>query len=169
MENLIEQFKNRYGVGVEITIPKPVMTVRDDYASPFSSGSNGYITKLRINKDTNVFEYYHDFWNGGWKSDNKYKSQIRKALKQMLNTTNFEKNLKYSLLTFKEGLFYAIYCTPEAAFVYDGESLSVLENSNQELHLRFIEKCNFPEIDKQLKSFNIELKPANISYIPELV
>lgn len=82
--NLINAFKGRYGEGIEISVPNPVMTIRDNYASPFSSGSNGYIAKLRINKNTHKFEYYHDWWAYGWEFDEKYSAEICMALKQII-------------------------------------------------------------------------------------
>jgi len=84
MKNLIESFKKKYGEGVEIKVPNPVMTIRDNYPSPFSSGSNGYITKLRINPTTHGFEYYHNWWNYGWKFEKKYTRQACKALRQVI-------------------------------------------------------------------------------------
>lgn len=66
-------FIAKYGES-EIDLPKGILTIRDDYPSPFSSGSNGYITTVRVKN--NQFEFYHDFWGGGWMSrkevDNKF-------------------------------------------------------------------------------------------------
>ena len=82
-EQLTEVFKAMYEEGIEVQVPKPVITIRDNYASPFSSGSNGYINKLRINKQTHELEYYHDWWNYGWFNKG-YSKQVIRALKQVV-------------------------------------------------------------------------------------
>ena len=83
MNDLINLFKLKYGIGNEIKIPNPILTIKDNYPSTHCSGNNGYITKLRINKETMKLEYYHDWWDYGWFSDN-YKSKVKSALKQLL-------------------------------------------------------------------------------------
>lgn len=80
-----EKFKNKYG-NKEVTFPKPILTITDNYSSSFNSGSNGYITKARYNNNT--IELYHDWWAYGWFSYNelqkKYPKAVKKALKYCL-------------------------------------------------------------------------------------
>jgi len=83
LQNLICAFQTKYGEGNEVKVPSPVLTVYDNYANPFSSGSNGYITKLRINKSTHKFEYFHDWWAYGWEFDAKYTDEAICALEQV--------------------------------------------------------------------------------------
>ncbi len=63
MATIIEEFKKLYG-NREIDLPSHIITINDNHSSPFSSGANGYLTKVRLNKDN--FEFYHDWWNYGW-------------------------------------------------------------------------------------------------------
>lgn len=60
-----KRFKGKYGDS-EIELSSPVITVYDNHSDPFSSGSNGYITKARVKND--VLEFYHDWWDYGWYS-----------------------------------------------------------------------------------------------------
>lgn len=83
IEEYTELFKAKYGIGNEVEVPIPVMTIKDDYPSTFCSGTNGYINKLRINKDTHKLEYYHDWWCYGWFTDD-YQEQVLAALKQAI-------------------------------------------------------------------------------------
>ena len=78
-----ELFVKKYGVGVEVKVPVPPTTIRDNEPSPFSSGSNGSITKLRVNKDTLQLEYYHNWWSYGWYSEG-YAEQVCQALNQVI-------------------------------------------------------------------------------------
>lgn len=66
MATIKEKFKKLYG-NREVKLPCQIMTIFDNYASPFSSGGNGYLTKVRLNKEDN-FEFYHDWWDYGWLS-----------------------------------------------------------------------------------------------------
>lgn len=63
IENYQQAFQDKYG-NEEVNLLSPILTIRDDYASPFSSGSNGYLTQVRI-RDGH-FEFYHNFWGPGW-------------------------------------------------------------------------------------------------------
>ena len=72
MATITEKFKKLYG-DREIELPSHVLTIKDNYASPFSSGSNGYLTKIRLNKDN--FEFYHNWWSYGWISFNEIKEK----------------------------------------------------------------------------------------------
>ena len=85
LKRLIELFKQKYGVGFEVKLPRPIMTIFDNYPSPFSSGSCGYMKKLRIDPETEEFQYYHDWWAYGW---NEYDEYMEKhgvdALNQVL-------------------------------------------------------------------------------------
>jgi hypothetical protein len=78
-----KQFFGKYGNN-EIELPKPICVIKDNYPSPFSSGANGYITKLRIHN--NQLEYYLDWWNYGWypTTDHKYDEAIELALNMAL-------------------------------------------------------------------------------------
>lgn len=67
----IEQLKNlfvkKYGENTEVTLPSKICIIYDDFADPYSSGANGYMTKLRVVNGN--LEYYKDFWDYGWRSD----------------------------------------------------------------------------------------------------
>lgn len=63
IERLINQFCQKYD-NKEVEFSGRVMTIRDDYPSSHCSGSNGYLTKVRV-KDGH-FEFYHDWWRYGW-------------------------------------------------------------------------------------------------------
>lgn len=86
MKYLTEEFFKKFG-NQEIILPRQIMVIRDDYAGPFSSGSNGYITKLRINPSTKELEYYLSWWAYGWNkaTDGKYPDAIREALAMVLD------------------------------------------------------------------------------------
>ena len=78
MKQLINKFLERFG-DQEVSIPNGgLCVIHDCHANPFSSGSNGYITKLRVRNNT--LEYYLDWWDYGWKADNKYQDECYKAL-----------------------------------------------------------------------------------------
>lgn len=84
LETLIEEFKNKWAfAGHEVNVPNPPLTIRDTEGF-HASGSNGYMTKLRINPNTGKFEYWHDWWSYGWCDDDQYRSQKIAALKQVL-------------------------------------------------------------------------------------
>ena len=84
LEILIEEFKNKWSfAGREVKVPNPPITIRDTEGF-HASGSNGYMTKLRINPNTGKFEYWHDWWSYGWFDDDQYRSQKISALKQVL-------------------------------------------------------------------------------------
>lgn len=86
MKYLTEEFFKKFG-NEEIILPRKIMVIRDDYAGPFSSGSNGYISKLRINPSTKELEYYLSWWAYGWNkaTDGKYPDAIREALAMVLD------------------------------------------------------------------------------------
>ena len=81
--NKVKQFEEKYG-NEEVKLPLQVCVIKDDYPSSFSSGSNGYIKKLRV-KDGKL-EYYLDWWNYGWydANDGEYPEAIEEALNQLL-------------------------------------------------------------------------------------
>ena len=79
---LEERFKNKYG-DKEVTFPKAILTIYDNYPSSFSSGSSGYITKARYNNNT--IELYHDWWAYGWFPYNELQKKHPKAVKEALN------------------------------------------------------------------------------------
>ena len=60
-----EAFKEKYKEQ-EVKLSPAIMTIYDSYPSPLSSGSNGYLTKIRVRN--NKFEVYHDWWSYGWLS-----------------------------------------------------------------------------------------------------
>ena len=78
-----KQFEEKYSNN-EIELPEHICVIKDDYPCSFCSGSNGYITKLRIHDDK--FEYYLDWWGYGWydANDGKYPEAIEEALNQLL-------------------------------------------------------------------------------------
>lgn len=93
---LKEKFKKLYGSS-EVKLPSSILTIYDSYASPFSSGSNGYLTKIRLNKDN--CEFYHDWWNYGWLSFDEVKEKyphtvckIKSLIKCLIN--NYDNKTK---------------------------------------------------------------------------
>ena len=78
-----QRFKEKYK-DQEVELPRPLLVIRDDHPSPFSSGSNGYIKKLRARNGK--LEYYLDWWDYGWHpaDDGKYPNEIEDALRQLL-------------------------------------------------------------------------------------
>lgn len=82
LEALIKKFKEKYKILQEVKVPNSPITIRDTEGF-HASGSNGYLSRLRINKDGRL-EYYHDWWQYGWFDDDKYIPQKIKALKQVL-------------------------------------------------------------------------------------
>lgn len=67
IEELKNLFIRKYGKNTEVTLPTPICIIRDNFPSPHSSGSNGYMSKLRF--VDGKLEYYKDFWDYGWYSD----------------------------------------------------------------------------------------------------
>jgi hypothetical protein len=63
-KSAIESFKRVFGVGNEVKLEKSVRVFSDSGA--FGSGSDGYVSALRINPETKHIEYYLDFWCYGW-------------------------------------------------------------------------------------------------------
>lgn len=61
LEELKIRFINRFGIGNEVRLNEQICIIRD----PFSG--NGYMDAIRY--DGVDFEYYEDFWGGGWKTD----------------------------------------------------------------------------------------------------
>jgi hypothetical protein len=49
MATIKEKFKKLYG-NEEVKLPSHILTINDSCASPFSSGDNGYLTKVRLSK-----------------------------------------------------------------------------------------------------------------------
>ena len=89
MAAIKEEFKKLYG-NEEVNLPSHILTINDSYASPFSSGTNGYLTKVRLNKDS--FEFYHNWWAYGWISFDEVKEkypcaacEIESLLKYLIN------------------------------------------------------------------------------------
>ena len=64
-----QSFLNTYGADIEVCLPEDICIGRDSCASPFSSGSNGYLTKIRLNGTTGKFEVYVDWWRPGWRGE----------------------------------------------------------------------------------------------------
>lgn len=62
-EKLVEEFKKQYGFQ-EVKVPKPPCI--------YHSNDAGSITmeKLRINKETGKLEYWHEYWDYGWRDEN---------------------------------------------------------------------------------------------------
>ena len=92
MATIKEEFKKLYG-NREVKLPSSILTINDSYASPFSSGSNGYLTKVRLNKDN--FEFYHDWWSYGWISFDEVKEKYPYAACKIESLINY-------LIKFKE-------------------------------------------------------------------
>ncbi|MBP5722866.1 MAG: hypothetical protein J6X18_04745 [Bacteroidales bacterium] len=63
-EELCCLFAEKYGSNFEVTLPKTVCILKDDYPSTHCSGSNAYITKVRFH--AGKIEYYVDWWKYGW-------------------------------------------------------------------------------------------------------
>lgn len=79
---LKDELKKKHG-DEEVIFPDPILTVSDKYSFPFSSGSNGYITKARYNNNT--IELYHDWWQYGWFPYKELEKDYPKAVKKALN------------------------------------------------------------------------------------
>lgn len=77
-----KRFMERYG-DEEMTLSRPILTIRDNYATALSSGSNGYITKVRV-RDSQ-FEFYHNFWGGGWLTLEDFKKKFPRPYYQLKN------------------------------------------------------------------------------------
>ncbi len=79
-----ESFKKKYG-DKEVELERPVMSVCDNSPEPFSSGSNGYITKVRVKNST--LEFYHNWWRYGWFSYEEmhkdYSRAVNSVIKQL--------------------------------------------------------------------------------------
>ena len=75
-----EIFLKKYGNN-EIKLPCNILTIRDNYASPFSSGSNGYLTKVRVKNSK--FEFYHDWWNYGWSTKEEIKKEYPHVIRKL--------------------------------------------------------------------------------------
>lgn len=75
-----KRFIEKYG-DKEVELPYPIMTIFDDYPSPFSSGSNGYLEKVRVRNGK--FEFYHDWWRYGWLTMEEIREQYPKAYKKL--------------------------------------------------------------------------------------
>lgn len=58
-----KDFEKKYG-NSEVELQHHILTIFDSYPSPFSSGSNGYLTKVRLRNGE--FEFYHDWWAYEW-------------------------------------------------------------------------------------------------------
>lgn len=58
-DRFIEKYSDK-----EVELRYDILTIRDNYGSPFSSGSNGYLTKVRIRN--RKYEFYHNWWSYGW-------------------------------------------------------------------------------------------------------
>lgn len=80
-EEFKKAFIKKYGKGVEVKVPEPVRTIKD-----FQAGS-GFVKYIRVNKDTNELEYYHDWWQYGWFpiKGNEYQNQALKALSMLID------------------------------------------------------------------------------------
>ena len=85
-DKLKEEFKKLYG-NREIELPSHIITINDSYTSPFSSGSNGYLTKVRLNNDN--FEFYHDWWSYGWISFDEVKEKYPCAAYKIESLINY--------------------------------------------------------------------------------
>lgn len=63
---LKEEFKKKYGTK-EVKLPNPIIIERDRECG------NAYLEKLRINPNTNEFEWYKDYWDYGWRKEREVK------------------------------------------------------------------------------------------------
>ena len=81
----IEAFKKKYG-DKEVKLEKAPMTIYDNYPSAYSSGSNGYITKVRVRNNT--LEFYHDWWAYGWFSYSDMYKDYPKAVNDAIEQLN---------------------------------------------------------------------------------
>ena len=78
IERLVSQFCQKYG-DKEVEFIGRLMTIRDDYPSTFCSGSNGYLTEVRV-KDGH-FEFYHDWWCYGWLTLDEVKEEYPQVMR----------------------------------------------------------------------------------------
>ena len=80
-----DKFYQKYGEK-EVKLPWKILTIRDNYPGPLSSGSNGYLTKVRL-KD-GKFEFYHDWWDYGWLQFNEIEKQYPHTLLEIEECIN---------------------------------------------------------------------------------
>lgn len=85
MATVKERFKEKYG-DKEIRLPSAILTIKDDYASPLCSGSNGHLTKVRLREGK--FEFYHDWWAYGWLTTEEIKKDYPCAACKLDDTIN---------------------------------------------------------------------------------
>lgn len=81
-------FFKKYG-DAEVKLPVDILTIKDDQCGPFSSGSNGHLTKIRLK--SGQFELYHSWWAYGWLTIDEVKKQyphticmVEKCIKELL-------------------------------------------------------------------------------------
>jgi hypothetical protein len=78
-----QDFINKYGEKTVVKFDRPgVMTIRDDYASPFSSGRNGYITEVRV--ENGELQFYHNWWAYGWISEEELRKKYPRAHSEVM-------------------------------------------------------------------------------------
>ena len=85
MATIEEKFKEKYGNN-EVELPVSILTIRDNYPSSFCSGSNGYLTKVRIRNDE--FEFYHNWWAYGWLTVDEIKKEYPYAARKLDKAIN---------------------------------------------------------------------------------
>lgn len=61
---MVGRFLRKYG-NKEVNLKDQIPTI-DDHQS-WGSGSVGYLTAVRVRN--NKFEYYHNWWAGGWQTE----------------------------------------------------------------------------------------------------
>lgn len=83
---LKDSFLEKYGED-EVKLPFEILTIQDNYAGPFSSGSNGYLTKVRLKNGE--FEFYHNWWNYGWLSFEEIRKQYPCAACKLENCIKY--------------------------------------------------------------------------------
>lgn len=61
---MVGRFLRKYG-NKEVNLKDQILTIDDHYS--WGSGSVGYLTAVRVRN--NKFEYYHNWWAGGWQTE----------------------------------------------------------------------------------------------------
>ena len=69
-------FERKYGSN-KVELPHHILTIFDSYSSPFSSGSNGYLTRVRLRNGN--FEFYHDWWAYEWLTESEVRDKYPDA------------------------------------------------------------------------------------------
>lgn len=80
-----KEFEEKYGSS-EVKLHHSILTIHDCRSDPFSSGSNGYLKKVRIKNGK--FEFYHDWWAYEWLTEDEVQDKYPDAYCQVIREVN---------------------------------------------------------------------------------